>query len=207
VVKASNHPVNPLAERLSELVLADGLRPGDRLPAERALAERLRVSRPALREATTTLAARGILETRRGSGTYLALLDSSDVTAVRLRLEPFAAALAAERADAAVEADLRVRLAELASCVDDAARFARLDADLHAAVAVASGNAVLAGALADLGLLLRFARAQTARDPARREATMGELHAIVDAIAAGDASAAEAAMRRHIESVAAGPPT
>jgi GntR family transcriptional repressor for pyruvate dehydrogenase complex len=196
-----NHPVNALAERLSELVLADQLAPGARLPAERVLAERLGVSRPALRETLSTLVASGVLETRRGSGTYLAPLDLFDVTAVRLRLEPFAAELAATHADDAAREDLRARLAGMGAAVEDAARFARLDAELHAAVAAASGNAILAGALADLGLLLRFARAQTAREPGRRTATMRELGAVVAAIGAGDAAAAEAAMRAHIASV------
>jgi DNA-binding FadR family transcriptional regulator len=195
----------PLAERLSELVLAHGLEPGARLPAERALAELLGVSRPALREATSRLVARGILQTRRGSGTYLAPLELADVTAVRLRLEPFAAELAATRADSPAREDLRARLDELGAAREDAARFARLDLELHAAVAAASRNAVLAGALADLGLVLRFTRAQTARDPARREATMAELGAVVAAIGAGDAAGAEAAMRIHILNVAGRP--
>jgi GntR family transcriptional repressor for pyruvate dehydrogenase complex len=192
-----------LAERLSDFVLASGLEPGERLPPERALAELLGVSRPALREATSRLVARGILEARRGSGTYVAPLDLADVTAVRLRLEPFAAGLAAVHASAAQREGLLERLAEMDAVRGDAARFARLDVELHAAVASASGNGVLAGALADLGLLLRFARAQTARDPGRREATIEELGAVVAAIGAGDAAAAEAAMRNHIESVAA----
>jgi GntR family transcriptional repressor for pyruvate dehydrogenase complex len=196
---------SPLTERLSDFVIANGLEPGARLPAERALAELLGVSRPALREATSRLVARGLLEVRRGSGTYLAPIDFADVTAVRLRLEPFAAGLAAVHATADERADLRARLAELGAAVEDAARFARLDLDLHTAVAAASGNAILAGALADLGQVLRFARAQTARDPARREATIEELGAVVEAVGAGDAEAAEAAMRRHIASVAAGP--
>lgn len=182
-------------------MLADQLAPGARLPAERVLAERLGVSRPALRETLSTLVASGVLETRRGSGTYLAPLDLFDVTAVRLRLEPFAAELAATHADDAAREDLRARLAGMGAAVEDAARFARLDAELHAAVAAASGNAILAGALADLGLLLRFARAQTAREPGRRTATMRELGAVVAAIGAGDAAAAEAAMRAHIASV------
>jgi DNA-binding FadR family transcriptional regulator len=195
---------NPLAQRLSEYVLANGIQPGARLPAERVLAQLLGVSRPALREATGRLAAQGILETRRGSGTYLAPLDLRDVTAVRLRLEPFAARLAAQRADARAREDLAARMDELRGAVADAARFARLDLELHGAVAAASGNAVLAGALADLGLVLRFTRAQTARDPARREASLAELDAVVAAIGARDAVSAEKAMRNHIENVAAG---
>ena len=194
---------NPLAQRLSDYVLANGLEPGARLPAERVLARLLGVSRPALREATSRLAALGILETRRGSGTYLAPLDLRDITAVRLRLEPFAARLAAERADEALHADLAARMEQLRGAVGDAARFARLDAALHAAVAAGSGNAVLAGALADLGLVLRFTRAQTARDPARRVAALAELESVVTAIGAGGGAAAEKAMRIHIENVAA----
>ena len=61
-------------------LIADGaLRPGDRLPSEGELCERLGVSRGSLREAIRMLAALGVLETRHGSGSYVSDLRAADL--------------------------------------------------------------------------------------------------------------------------------
>ena len=54
--------------------------PGERLPAERQLAERLGVSRPSLREAIQKLASKGLLHSRQGGGTYVAAAPQDNVT-------------------------------------------------------------------------------------------------------------------------------
>src|SRR5208283_5209406 len=59
-----------IAEHLEQLILEGALRPGEKLAAERELAERLEVSRPSLREALERLQARGLLETSK-SGTFV----------------------------------------------------------------------------------------------------------------------------------------
>src|SRR5215212_3195660 len=59
------------AEHLRELIGSGALQPGDKLPPERALASRLGVSRPTLREAVRGLVIMGLLETRHGAGTYV----------------------------------------------------------------------------------------------------------------------------------------
>jgi len=61
-----------LVGRVAAYALEHGLRPGDRLPAERTFAALLGVSRPALREATRRLIDLGVVEPRLGAGTYLA---------------------------------------------------------------------------------------------------------------------------------------
>ena len=62
-----------VAERLRALISERGLRPGDRLPAERALAVELGISRTSLREAIARLASQGLLTARVGGGTYVHL--------------------------------------------------------------------------------------------------------------------------------------
>ena len=103
------------AALIKDMILDGRLHPGHRLPSERSLSEALGVSRPSVREAISSLVAMNILETRHGSGTFVAsltldellrplqfvvtLADSGmrDLFDVRALLEPGAAALAAER--------------------------------------------------------------------------------------------------------------
>ena len=61
-----------IVERLEAMILEGSLQAGERLPPERALAEQFGVSRPSLREAIQKLAARGLLVSRQGGGTYVA---------------------------------------------------------------------------------------------------------------------------------------
>ncbi|HEX7297574.1 MAG TPA: FCD domain-containing protein [Solirubrobacteraceae bacterium] len=179
------------------------LEPGDRLPAERRLAEALGVSRPALREATRRLIDLGVLVSRRGSGTYVAGVDPRELLAVRRRLEPLAAELAACHASTADREALGGLVERLRTARDDAARFAELDLRLHARVARASGNHVLVRCLADLDQLLRLSRARTAGDPATRERALADLERLVAAIVAGRATDAAAAMDAHLRAVGA----
>ncbi|HBI03599.1 MAG TPA: transcriptional regulator, partial [Paenibacillaceae bacterium] len=56
---------------INNLIKEDGLKPGDRLPSERELAERLRVGRSSVREALRALELLGLITTRRGEGTFI----------------------------------------------------------------------------------------------------------------------------------------
>ena len=174
------------------------LGPGDRLPPERALAQQLGVSRPALREGIGRLVDAGLLRARQGSGTYVADVDAAELLAVRLRLEPLAAELAASGAGARDRAALRRLVAAMADAMDDPARFAELDLQLHARIARIAGNRVLVRVLGDLEQLLRVARAQTAAHERTRRRALADVTRLVEAIAAGDAAAAGAAMTDHL---------
>lgn len=61
-----------VADLILTLIAAERLAPGDRLPAERDLADRFRVSRPSLREALIALEVEGRIDIRMGSGIYVA---------------------------------------------------------------------------------------------------------------------------------------
>ena len=61
-----------VTRQVETLILRGILRPGERLPAERELSERLGVSRPSLREAVAELQDKGLLTTRAGAGIYVA---------------------------------------------------------------------------------------------------------------------------------------
>lgn len=196
-------PRNHVAERLRELLADEELVPGDRLPPERELATQLGVSRSSLREGLRRLTDLGIIQSRQGSGTYLAPLDLDDLFEVRQRIEPLAARLAAERRGAQDLARLDEVLAEMRAELADAASFADADVRAHAAVVEASRSLpvrVLFAAIADL---LRHSRSTTASTPGVRENAVEEIGRVVEAIRRGDGEAAEAAMARHLDHVGA----
>jgi GntR family transcriptional repressor for pyruvate dehydrogenase complex len=190
-----------ITEAIRGYVMDHGLGPGDRLPPERALAVTLDVSRPALREATSRLIDAGLLRSRQGSGTYIARVDLDELFAVRQRLEPFAAGLAAENASARDLVALARLAIELARSVDDANVFARVDLAIHDRIASASRNVVLLSTLSDLGQMLRFSRDQTAGDARTRAQALEDLTCLVDAIRGRNADRAEQMMSAHLANV------
>jgi GntR family transcriptional repressor for pyruvate dehydrogenase complex len=206
-------------ETLQRRIRSGEYRPGARLPSERAICEQLRVSRPTVREAIGALAATHVLESRRGSGVYVAplvpgellrplqfALELSEPTLsslfeVRLALEPTAAAFAAERRS---EGDLlRIR-----RCVHLAerdrvskSRFVELDTQLHMLIVEASKNGLLHNLVASLSWLSLQSRELTILEPGMQAASIHDHRAIVAAIDRRDSDGAEAAMRRHLERV------
>ena len=68
---------NVAVERIQELILAEGLTPGDPMPTESALCEQLAISRSSVREAMRTLASLDIVEVRHGHGTFVGQLSLS----------------------------------------------------------------------------------------------------------------------------------
>lgn len=142
-----------VVERLRTEIVEGRWAVGERIPPEPELMSDLNVARGTLREALRALQYSGMLEIRRGDGTFVrarsevpgALARSgaslSDVLEARIALEPQLARLAAERADAAdearIEAALRLRnSASVEQWVD-------ADVAIHEAIARAAGNPIL----------------------------------------------------------------
>src|SRR5579859_6477869 len=69
-----------VAEMILETIRSAKLRPGDRLPSERELADQLGVSRTVIREAVRSLAGKGVVDIRSGSGIRVAAVDSSSIS-------------------------------------------------------------------------------------------------------------------------------
>ena len=106
-----------ISEDIIALILEENLQPGDKLPNETILSERLNAGRSSVREAMKLLASRNIVTIRQGSGTYISsspgMVDDplgftfignkqkliTDLLEVRFLLEPSIAAMAATRAD------------------------------------------------------------------------------------------------------------
>ena len=206
--------------KIKEMILSGELRPGDRLPPEKALSESLGLSRSSMREAIKALEVIRVLDVRRGDGTYVTSLeprllleamsffvdlqdDSSvlELFAVRRILEPAAAALAATHHTADDIADLRAQLASVDewSSVEDLVAH---DLSFHGAIAGAAGNAYLSSLIESLSshtVRARIWRGLTQENSVPR--TLGEHHAIVDALERGDAALARALTIVHISGV------
>lgn len=138
------------------------LRPGDRLPPERVLAQQIGVSRPSVRAGLRSLSAMCVVHTRHGSGTYIAegppQLDSRPLSLLaslhgftadqmfeaRRVLEVGLAGLAAERASAEEIAGMAEEVTGMFASVEDPQAFLMHDVRFHRSVAMASGNPILA---------------------------------------------------------------
>lgn len=183
---------------MRELIASGRCRPGDRLPAERELALVLGVSRPALREALRRLESGGVLDSRRGSGTYVAEVDLPGVLDVRLRLEPLAAEQAANRRTDLEAAHLRSSADRLGGLLDDPPEFAACDAKIHAMLADAAHSPVLRTTLERLNEMMWLSRAVTVTSAATRRAAVRDMQRIVTAVERGHPKRAANAMERHL---------
>ena len=214
-----------VVRQIEELILRGILRPGERLPAERELSERLGVSRPSLREAVSDLQSRGLLSSRAGAGIFVteALGSAFSDTLVQLfarhdeavfdylSFRPDMEGLAAERAAThGTETDLRV-IGELFGQMEVAhgkrnpADEARLDADFHLAIIEAGHNVIMLHMMRSMYQLLRegvfYNRSVMFKQRTTREALLDQHRAINTALQARDPKAARAAVEAHLSYV------
>ena len=173
--------------------------------AEVEQSERLGVSRTPLREALSRLTAEGLTTAAGGRGvvvTDISLDDIDELFELRETLEGKAAALAAERGDAAVFEALRVELLQAPHLINgsDPGRHAyyELAGRLDAAIDAAISNSYLAQAMRSLRVHLVRVSRLAADDAQRLTAAAGEHAAIAEAIAAGNPRLAEAATTLHL---------
>lgn len=210
-----------IATHLETLILEGSLRQGDRLLAERELAQKLDVSRPSLREALDLMEQRGLLVSGRG-GTYVApvlgegfsqplvsMLNSDpessyDYLEFRGVLEGMAAYYAALRG---TDVDREVisghfHAMEAAHVKDDPTEEADSDAALHLSIYEASHNVMLLHVMGSLSDMLRedvfYNRNKLYTRKGVRELLLAQHRAVHDAIMSGDAEAARAAAEAHV---------
>jgi len=211
----------PLTEaairQLREMIGAGSLVPGAKLPPEAELAVELGTSRNTVREAVRGLVMAGVLDVRRGDGTYVTslrpeqLLDgigaaaelmaddfSLELVQVRRILEPAATSLAASRIDDEAISELEVLLGKMRSAESQEV-LVQMDSDFHAVVAAASGNATLASMLA--GVSVRTTRSRIWRGIIEEDAkakTVAQHAEILRALRQRDSVLGEAAAIIHV---------
>lgn len=205
-----------LMERLLAFVAESKLSPGDRLPSERTLAERLGVSRNSLRQATMALEIQGIVETRHGGGIYLsnndrppepisALIDRRsrlpDILEAREAIEVKLAELAATRRTDNDLSVMRQALVSMQEDIHDGHLGEEGDRQFHAAVVAAGNSPILARFYNELRTAISETRVESLRQPGRPRVSLAQHERILDAIESGDAKRAARTARHHITTV------
>ena len=207
-------------DKIKEMIVSGELGPGDRLPKEAVLADRLGLSRNSLREAVKALSLIHVLDVRQGDGTYVTsleprlLLDAISFVVefhrddtvleflqVRRILEPAATALAAQHMTDAEVQELRDILARLDEEPTVAALVAN-DLEFHRRIAVGSGNTVLASLIDSLSgptTRARIWRGLTQEGAVAR--TRDQHTAICDAIASRQPEVARSWATIHVAGV------
>jgi GntR family transcriptional repressor for pyruvate dehydrogenase complex len=209
-----------IVQQIEESVLNGSLKPGDQLPAERDLAQRLGVSRTAVREAVKALREKGLVEAYSGRGTFITdgtthaarqsfdLMvkigqqeSSTHLAELRLILEPGIAALAAERIEEEYLGAMREAVVVMDRAQKDPAAYIEADLDFHLALAEAVANPLILSLIDSIVGLLREQRIKIFNvegGPQR-----GQVHhkRILAAMERRDPEMARSAMRAHLEQV------
>jgi GntR family transcriptional repressor for pyruvate dehydrogenase complex len=205
-----------VAEQLERLILDGNYEVGEKLPAERALAEEFGVGRSSMREAIRTVESYGLLRTDHGIGVFVVsnrkqLLVPSDLILsgeytinhlfqVRAALEGAAAAAATENITQDQSDQLLRIFEQSAGDISDEA-FVELDGDLHGAISRASGNPLFVHLSETIEPLFVMYSQRVIRLPGRREAALAGHRRIIQAVISGSPQEAQSAAVAHITEV------
>lgn len=192
-----------IVDRIRDMIIEGNLEPGTRID-EVGLAEQLGVSRTPFREALRTLAAEGLIVTRRARGSVVRKFSSDDVRQMLELLghiELLAGQLVCERAS---EEQVAKLLALHGQIVDrwkarDRMAYYKLNQEFHGLLARCSGNAVLAETQANLQARLKRIRFMGNREPEDWEHAVDEHEAMAEALRKRDGAALGAVMKQHLE--------
>ena len=212
-----------VARRLQEMIQSGELQPDERIPSQRVLAERLRVSRTSLREALLTLETLGLVRTYPARGTFVIGRERrpaeplerwrygrdhtmAEVFETRLALEPAICRLAALVITAEALGTLDAATEDFAEAWARRDLVAHAEADLafHRLIAEACPNRMLQSLHHGVQALLAESQRQPIphTEAARMRASIDEHHTILDALRARDAGRAQEAMWQHITNTA-----
>lgn len=213
----SNHIVRAILGYLQDR----RLQPGDRLPSERAMAEKLGVGRNALREALATLTTLRVVEARPNSGIYLRRVSTessfetlvflaelgtaptpteiAETMEVRGALEQVAVRLACTRRDAGDLQRLRESVEHTEKQVRAGANIAEDDTDFHLALVGASHNSVLVRVLNAFYRMTAKRRRAVFASREHARASARDHRKMVVAIEARDIDLAQDLIRKHME--------
>lgn len=208
---------------LQRRIARGDLKPGDRLPTEKALGEVFGVSRAVVREAVARLKADGLIETRQGSGAFIVeaprtinlrfrqgagpeLDELRDIFELRAMVEGAVAELAAQRRDKKDLKAMAEQLQAMDAALADGRDGTEADDNFHIAMARATHNSYIGRLVEFLGRHFSDSRKLswqgTRRELAHPQEAQREHRALFDAITAGNAEAARRSAQDHLRGTA-----
>lgn len=214
-MESSKPLVETVADRLIEYILKNEMQPGDKLPNEFALAEKLSVGRSTLREAVKMLAFRNILEVRQGAGTFVSekklgvsedplglmfVRDQKkllyDLLEIRITIEPRLAALAAQHGTEESVAELRELCEQVEKKILAGENHLAEDVAFHSKIAEMSDN-IVAGHLVPIIQQAIYLFIDVTNSRLASE-TIETHRRLTEAISRGDSIGASDAMLLHL---------
>jgi len=211
-----------VADRIAEAIRSKQYTPGDQLPSERELMERLGVGRPAVREALFALQRMGMVEVRSGTRARVTeptadrLISELSETAkllmvteagvrhfqdCRASLEVSLARHAAIHATTADLRQLRTALKDNEAAIDDSKAFVETDLAFHYVLAEIRRNPIFGSVHQALGAWLTEQRATALMSPGEERIAYAAHKGIYDGVASRDPDRAEQAMSQHLAQV------
>ncbi|MDH2442578.1 FCD domain-containing protein [Amnibacterium sp. CER49] len=208
-------------EQLGSAIRLGIFRPGDRLPSERELADRLSVSRATLREAMSALRAAGFVSTSRGRGGGTVVetaagdwtaapitgtdrkAEIEDLTVFRSVIEPGAAYRAAQSDLSADQRQLLTGCLHALAGAGSPSEYRQADARLHLAIAAVCGSDALSSACGAVQVRIHQFLAEIPFLQKNIESSDEQHRVIVQAILDGDADRARFVMQDHCAATAA----
>jgi len=205
-----------VASHIKELIRDEELKPGEKLPSELELCALFSVSRPTVREAVKILVSQGIIEIRRGKGTFVSQepgiaedpLGLDFITTPNLRLtliearliiEPGAARLAAQKADDTDIAKIAASLKAMEEVVYQHKVEIHTELDFHRSIAEATRNPVIMRIIPIIMASIVKTYQDAPRTSEDHRHAFEEHNVIYEAIAAHDPEGSYDAMQRHLE--------
>lgn len=207
-----------IVEYVRDLLQRGQLRPGHRLPPERTLAQQTGVSRSSVRVGLRALATMGIIQSRHGSGTFIAdgppTLESEslhflaalhgftrvEMFEARRLIEVGVAGLSATRATGEQVAAIAEEVTSMFASLDSPQDFLRHDIRFHRAVAAACGNPILTSLVEMLSEVFYERRRRESYDDPREMRETADMHRrVYMAIRQHDPQAARDAMDQHLQ--------
>jgi len=207
-------------EQIMNLIKNNKLKPGDKLPPERELAEKLSISRGSLREAFRVLESRGLIKSKPGGGRYIReirknghnsteniilSLEKSSILELLEAREMFEVKIAKIAAQRATPEDIKLiemvlnKMNQEEELKDE--KKTESDTEFHLAIASASHNFVFVNIIKLHLDLLRDTREKTQQIPGRREGRWREHQAILQAVKEHNSKKAGEAMLTHLKNV------
>ncbi|MCL5045604.1 MAG: FadR family transcriptional regulator [Actinobacteria bacterium] len=211
-----------IVQQIQQMIREANYQPGDRLPSEREMAQAFSVSKSAVREAMSVLAAAGLLEIQPGKGIFLRhsrpvayiqpfdmmnleTHDLPDLMEVRFGLEVEAASFAAQRATPDDLEALSQAYLAMESEIKSGGLAVDEDYAFHYAIAAATHNHVYLKVMNTISDLfrkgLKESKIQSSGLPGRPLVALEEHHKIQEAIRRRDSRHAATAMRKHLENI------